>query len=149
MVKSGPSSGIYVPTFSNVTVLNLGPVVGGWDSYISVAGHVAPDADVSGYTVNVNGAKLNLLYGAQSVTKNATDNHVKVSDGDVNISAVGGRSETGDAIKNGVEIEGGTVTGYFAIAVVGVTGRTGTTINTAGYRAAADSNFVIVSVTCT
>ena len=139
LAESGPSNGIYVPTFSSVTVLNLGPVVGGWDSYISVVGHVAPDADVSGYTVNVNGAKLHMLHGAQSVTKNATDNHVKVSDGNVDAIVAGGHSETGDVIKNSTEIEGGTFTnnysgGYYAVVVAGGWSNTGN----------ADENTVVI-----
>ena len=107
----------YVPNFSNVTVLNLGPVEGVWD-YISVAGRKDPTADVSGYTVNVNGAKLYEVYGAYSEAGTASKNYVKVIDGPVTRVA-GAYSKTGDAIKNGVEIERGTITGYFAIAVAG------------------------------
>ena len=107
----------YVPTFSNVTVLNLGPVEGVWD-YTSVAGRKDPTADVSGYTVNVNGARLYEVYGAYSEAGTASKNYVKVIDGPVT-QVAGAYSGSGDAIKNSVVIEGGTITGYFAIAVAG------------------------------
>ena len=119
MVSVGGSGqyATYVPNFSNVTVLNLGPVEGVWD-YISVAGRKDPTADVSGYTVNVNGAKISWLSGAETDSGTASGNHVKVVDGSIT-TAVGAYSKTGDAIKNGVEIEGGKIGGYYAIAVAG------------------------------
>lgn len=116
MINLG-GSGTYVPNFSNVTVLNLGPVEGVWE-FISVAGRKDPTADVSGYTVNVNGAKLLEVYGAYSEAGTASKNYVKVIDGPVT-QVAGAYSGSGDAIKNNVVIEGGTITGYFAIAVAG------------------------------
>jgi len=108
----------YVPNNANVTVLNLGPVEGVWDP-VSVAGHKDPTADVSGYTVNVNGAKLRWLSGAETDSGTASGNHVKVSNGSADVIVAGAYSNSGAAIKNDVKIEGGKISGYYAIAVAG------------------------------
>ena len=113
----------YVPNNAKVTVLNLGPVEGVWDP-VSVAGHKDPTADVSGYTVNVNGAKLRWLSGAETDSGTASGNHVKVSNGSADAIVVGAYSYSGAAIKNDVKIEGGTFTNnysgsYYAVVVAG------------------------------
>ena len=118
----GPTA-TYVPNYPNVTVLNLGPVEGVWDP-VSVAGHKDPTADVSGYTVNVNGAKLRWLSGAETDSGTASGNHVKVSNGSADAIVTGAYSYSGDAIKNDVKIEGGTFTNnysgsYYAVVVAG------------------------------
>ena len=121
----------FIPADTNTTVLNLN---GDWSFSTTIYGHhEAGSSDVSGYTVNLNGPKIDWnLCGAQAIGGgNATDNHVKVSTGTVEEIVAGAI-----AWAEGVEVSGNSVTVSGDDTVVGKVA--GAIVYSEGYSYASD-----------
>ena len=124
LIYGGPYA--YIPNDQNVVILNLAAGENNeWQETIDIAGHYGgynSESDVTGYTVNMTGSKVAVgtLWSGYAFAGNSADNHIKISDGSADFT-IGGYSYKGDAIGNGVIIDGGTITGngYYAIAVAG------------------------------
>ena len=117
MIQNGYA---FIPADTNTTVLNLN---GDWSFSMDIYGHhEAGSSDVSGYTVNLNGPKIDWsLYGAIAGDGgNATDNHVKVSTGTVKEIVAGAYGNYPQKMtKNSVTVSGdetlvGSVSGAIA-----------------------------------
>ena len=131
MINDGVG-GAYVPANSSVTELSItGGNTTGYGAGVNIFGHYAERSVVSGYKVSVSGTDTELygsygitIAGGVSETGNAMKNEVTINGGNLmnqyEQAVIGGRSYKGNVSQNKVTINDGKVSGYSSYSYYGI-----------------------------